>query len=390
MRLLLVTREDHADRRYGLGQSLVPLADALTKRGHHVRYLCRADRSLRNERLLHSAHRGLVAVLRPWWEEADDFLRAFLERVDMGRLAAKVAARERYTHVHLHDPWLAFGYRLFAWVHRQRGVLWGVTEHGFGCYSQATFEDGLRQGPRLMRWLRRLEASILAAADWVIGPTQAALQQLSGDLSLSALSRHWYAIPHARPALTLTDRTTARKQLGWSPDALYVLGVGRLVPLKCFPLLIDAVATLPGDVRLVLLGDGDRESLRRHGEKTGLRYPIEFAVTDNVGLYLSAADIYVSTSSSESFGLANLEALTAGIAVLCTSVGGVPEVMGNAAWLVPRDSEALQGALAILAADPGMRAQFAARGRARAAAWPDINTIAERYERIYLGNPGGV
>ncbi len=390
MRLLLVTREDHADRRYGLGRSLMPLADALTKRGHHVRYLCRADRSPRSDRWLQAAQRRLAAVLRPCWAEADDFLRAFLERVDMGRLAAKVAARERYTHVHLHDPWLAFGYRLFARAYRLSGVRWGVTEHGFGCYSQAALEDGLRQGPRLMRRLRRLEASVLAAADWVIAPTQTALQQLTRDLCLPAPPGHWHAIPHARPALTLSERATARKQLGWSPDALYILGIGRLVPLKRFPLLIDAVASLPGDVRLVLLGDGDRESLRRHAEKAGLRCPIEFAVTDNVGLYLSAADIYVSPSSTESFGLANLEALTAGVATLCTAVGGVPEVMGDAAWLVPGDSDALRGALAILAADPGLRAQFAARGRARAAAWPDINSIAERYERIYLGNPRGV
>lgn len=390
MRLLLVTREDHADRRFGLGRSLAPLADALTRRGHHVRYLCRADRSVRTERRLHAVRRGLTAVLRPYWAEADDFLRAFLERLDMGGLAAKVAANERYTHVHLHDPWLAFGYRLSGRIHRQHAVRWGVTEHGFGCYSEATLEDGLRQGPRLKRWLRRLEAAVLAAADWVIGPTQAAVQQLSRDLGLPASSRHWHAIPHARPAITSTDRATARKQLGWSSDALYVVGVGRFVPLKRFPLLIDAVATLSGDVRLVLLGDGDRELLRRHGENAGLRYPIEFAFTDNVGLYLSAADVYVNASSTESFGLANLEALSAGIATLCTAVGGVPEVVGDAAWLIPGDAGGLAGALATLAADPDLRARFAARGRDRAAAWPDIDTIAERYERIYLGNAGGV
>lgn len=390
MRLLLVTREDHAERRYGLGRSLMPLADALSSRGHQVRYLCRADRSPRSDRWLRTIHRCLAALLRPWWTEADDFLRAFLERLDMGRLAAKVAARERYTHVHLHDPWLAMGYRLFARIHCNRGVRWGVTEHGFGCYSQATVEDGLRQGPRLMRWLRRREASVLQNADWTITPTQAALEQLARDLRLPVPSAHWHAIPHARPVLTLSDRAAARNQLGWSPEALYVIGIGRLVPLKRFPLLIDAVASLPGDVRLVLLGDGDRDALRSRAEQARLRHPIEFAVTDNVGLYLSAADIYASTSSTESFGLANLEALTAGVATLCTTVGGVPEVMGDAAWLVPGNSDTLRGALASFAADPGLRAQFAARGRARAAAWPDIDSIAERYERIYLGNPGSV
>lgn len=389
MRLLLVTREDHADRHFGLGRSLAPLADALTRRGHHVRYLCRADRSARAEHRLHAVRRGLTAVLRPCWAEADDFLSAFLERLDMGRLAAKVAANERYTHVHLHDPWLAFGFRLSKLMQRRHAVRWGITEHGFGCYSEATLADGLRQGPRLKRWLRRLEASMLSAADWVIAPARAAMQQLALDLGLPAASAHWRAIPHARPVLTATDRVTARKQLGWASDALYVLGVGRFVPLKRFPLLIDAVATLSGEVRLVLLGDGDREFLRRHAENAGLRHPIEFALTDDVGLYLSAADIYVNTSSTESFGLANLEALAAGVATVCTAVGGVPEVVGEAAWLIPADAGGLAGALAKLAADPGLRAQFAARGRERAAAWPDIDTIAERYERIYLGIPDG-
>ncbi len=383
MRLLLVTREDISDRMYGLGRSLTPLADALTMRGHHVRYLCRADRSSRAEGRVRTIHRRLAAAMRPIWAEADDFLAAFLERVDMGRLAAQLAARDRYTHVHLHDPWLAWGYRMFAHAYRNGNVRWGITEHGFGSYSQATLDDGLRQGPRLRRWLRRMEDSTLAAADWVITPTRAALEQLAFELGLPRPAMHWHAIPHARPALALSDRDSARTQLGWSPNALYVLGIGRLVPLKRFPWLIDACAALAGDVRLVLLGNGDREFLRHYGARAGLRNPIEFAVTGNVGCYLSAADIYVSSSSTESFGMANLEALTAGTAALCTRVGGVQEVMGDAAYLVPGEPGALREALATLVTNPGLRAEYAARGRARASAWPDIDAIAGRYESVY-------
>jgi glycosyltransferase involved in cell wall biosynthesis len=380
--VLHVTREHHADRRYGLGRSLMPLVEGLQRRGHEVRYLSQADRSAASQQRQQAWQRRFARYWVPLRSELSPLIGAFLERVEMGRLAACVAQQESFSHVHLHDPWMAWGYQFYAG--RQAVKPWGVTEHGFGCYSQATLEDGLAQSPRLMRWLRALESRVLARASWVIAPTQAALLQLARDLALPELPQHWHVVPHARPALQLIDRAAARRLLGWDGSALYVLGVGRLVPLKRFSLLVDACAQLSMDVRLVLLGEGQYEALQAQASARGLRHPIEFACTADVGAYYSAADIYVSTSASESFGMANLEALTAGLPTLCTAVGGVPEVIGDGGWLVPGELGAVGAALESLSASAAWRARLAARGTARAASWPDIDAIVEKYEKIYV------
>ncbi len=91
----------------------------------------------------------------------------------------------------------------------------------------------------------------------------------------------------------------------------------------------------------------------------------------------------MSASASESFGLANLEAMTAGVAMVCTAVGGVPEVVGNGALLVPPELDALTNAIQHLLDDGELRKSIAQHGRIRAEAWPDIVEIANKYEKIY-------
>ena len=90
-------------------------------------------------------------------------------------------------------------------------------------------------------------------------------------------------------------------------------------------------------VELVLLGEGDRQALVQMAESAGFGDRLHFFVTDHPAPFFRASDLYVSMSASESFGLANLEALAAGLPAVCTAVGGVPEVVGNGAWLIPND-----------------------------------------------------
>lgn len=384
MHILFVTREHEAERRYGLGRSLAPLARELERRGHRVRYLCQGDLAAGEREAIERFYRRLHALLRrPADGRYRDFLWVALERLAMGRLAARLAAREACTHVHCHDPLIAAGYRLFA----RRPVAWGVTEHGFGCYMHAIRDDGVNFSARGLRWARALEARVLRAAAWVISPTRRALEQLARDLGYPSVPAGWDFVYHARPPLRCYERAAARRQLGWDERSVYILGVGRLVGLKRFPLLIEACARLRPDrrVQLVLLGEGDREALRQHARAAGLEREPVFALTDDIGLYYSAADLYVSVSASESFGLATLEAMCCGTPALCTAVGGVPEVAGDGAWLVPADCDATALAQAIqrLLDDAELRATLARRGRERAAGWPGIEQVADIYEGIY-------
>src|SRR3569832_1007643 len=101
----------------------------------------------------------------------------------------------------------------------------------------------------------------------------------------------------------------------------------------------------------MLLGSGDAEPLRAQAHAAGFTN-LRVESTDDVAPYFHAADIYVSASSTESFGLANLEALCAGLPSICSAVGGVPEVMGDAAWLVDGETDTLANALREWVANP--------------------------------------
>lgn len=387
MKILMVTRETQADKRYGLGQSLKPLITELTQRGIAVDIICQVDLGARallwQGRLQRLAHR-----LFDNRNCRTDFAMLFwvlIERFNMGRLAATVCSRKHYTHVHCHDPIIAAGYRFFSFFSFSAKARWGLTEHGFGSYIYAIHADGVRLGPRVLSLLCNWEAHTLAQADWVVAPSHSAVAQLVKDLDYPSIPNTWQVIYHARPNINCYSKQEARQNLNWNDESFYILSVGRIAPVKQFPLLIEACAKVAnGDaIQLVILGEGEHESLQRLANQLKLTRSIQFASTDDIGLYLSAADLYVSTSASESFGLANLEAMTAGVATLCTAVGAVPEIVDSGGVLVAANLDAVTAALQHLIIDKNARKSIAERGLQRAQSWPDIKTIADQYEKIY-------
>jgi len=389
MKILLVTRESQSERRYGLGRSLLPIQLELESRGHATRYLCQTDLGNKSRRFLRFLHAWLVAPCKylPGDTAYYELVWTFVERFNMGRLAAKVAATGGFTHVHCHDPIIAMGYRLFSFPGFNRKVCWGVSQHGFGTYAQAIHDDGVRLSTRVMGWLRKRERKILLAADWVISPTRSSLDQMARDLGVFPMPSEWHVVYHSRPQISRYAKEEARSLLGWDSQVIYVLGVGRLVPLKQFSLVVRACARLGCErpVRLVLAGEGEHISLQDCASKAGLEAgAVSFVVADEIGLYLSAADLYVSASSSESFGMANLEAMLAGTPSVCSAVGGVPEVVGYGAVLVPAELAALTDAMQMLLDDASFREGVAARGRLRGESWPDAAEITDQYEQIYL------
>ncbi|MEV8565954.1 glycosyltransferase [Streptomyces sp. NPDC051322] len=155
-------------------------------------------------------------------------------------------------------------------------------------------------------------------------------------------------------------RSATRARLGLPGDAFVVGGVGRLVPGKRFDLLVRAVAELPG-ARLLLAGDGpQREALRRLAGRLGAEDRIHLlgecdALADGphgsapgVPAVLSAMDVFVSASAEESFGLAVVEALAAGLPVLhvaCPAIDDLPAVPAPGAVRVECRADALHAAL---------------------------------------------
>jgi glycosyltransferase involved in cell wall biosynthesis len=163
-------------------------------------------------------------------------------------------------------------------------------------------------------------------------------------------------------------RRTGAAQAG--PATL--LSVGRLREPKDFTTLVRAVATCePGSVRLLVAGDGpDRPGLTTEIARLGLDGAVELLGTrDDVDQLLAAADLFVLSSRSEGMPMSVLEAMAAGVPVIASAVGGIPELVrdGETGALVPPgDPDRLGGAIRRLAGDPALRQRYGEAGRARA------------------------
>ncbi|MFI6205158.1 glycosyltransferase [Streptomyces sp. NPDC051041] len=165
-------------------------------------------------------------------------------------------------------------------------------------------------------------------------------------------------------------RERTRRRLGLPGDAYVVGGVGRLAPGKRFDVLVRALARLPDDHWLLLVGGGPEEHvLRRTAHEAGVAGRVLFTgerpyVPDgspgpDLPALVCAMDLLASPSAEEAFGLAAVEALASGLPVLyasCPAIEDLPPSAVTGARRVRGGPEAYARAIAgVRAAGPGPR-----------------------------------
>ncbi|MEV0412154.1 glycosyltransferase family 4 protein [Streptomyces sp. NPDC050448] len=177
------------------------------------------------------------------------------------------------------------------------------------------------------------------------------------------------------------DPGKVRAELGAMERPL-LIAVGSLVERRGYSVLLDAARAwrvLEPLPLVVIAGEGpQRAELARRIEAEGLPVRLLGRRRDAAQL-LAAADVAVLPSRWEARSLLAQEALRAGVPLVATPVGGVPELVGDAGVLVPYgDAAALASAVTDLLSDPARRAALAAAGRAQAATWPsEDDTVAQ-------------
>ena len=168
-----------------------------------------------------------------------------------------------------------------------------------------------------------------------------------------------------------------------------LVAVGRLKAPKDFPTLVRALGRLPaGSFEAMIVGDGpDRPQLEESVRSAGLSYAVRLTRERNdVPHLLASADVFVLPSRSEGHPVSVLEAMAAGLPVVASRVGGVPEqvVEGETGLLVePGDPEPLAAALERLTDDPALRRRLGAAGRARAEERFDLEPFRRAHLELY-------
>ena len=242
---------------------------------------------------------------------------------------------------------------------------------------------------RLLRAIGgRIERGALRRADAVIvltGRTAAALQAdgVPADRISTIPSGYEPALftghlPHGGPRSTL--------RIGY---------VGRLAAQKRVDLLVTAFGRMRHPAELVLVGDGPERAhvqrLVQHSPAVARITTTGFVVHAAVPGVLASLDVLVLPSVYEEMGSVLVEAMVAGLPVVATDVGGIPEVVrhGETGLLVPPgDVAALAAALDRVVADPVLRARLAdgARRRSQQYSWP---VLAARVSAVYRRGRAG-
>ncbi len=179
----------------------------------------------------------------------------------------------------------------------------------------------------------------------------------------------------------------------------YFLFVGRIAPNKGLPLLVDALARLPPGERrpLLLMGSdwGERATVEARARERGVADLVRFlGHVDDADRYraiVRGASVFVLPSEWEAFGLVLLESMAAGVPIVATAVGGVPEVLdgGRAGCLVPYgDAERLADGLreAFAGSEDTRHRTVVASERVRAYDW---DLAADRHRALYRSVLGG-
>jgi glycosyltransferase involved in cell wall biosynthesis len=171
----------------------------------------------------------------------------------------------------------------------------------------------------------------------------------------------------------------------------YILALGRSEPRKDLPLLVrafDQIAAGHADLELVLAGPPGwgtaalAEAVATAHHRDRIRQPGWVDDAQKAEL-LAGATVFAYPSVYEGFGIPPLEAMAAGVAVVATAAGGVPEAVGDAALLVPPgDVDALAAALVTAVEDEAARARLVAAGRQRVAGF-SWRRCADGLEALY-------
>jgi glycosyltransferase involved in cell wall biosynthesis len=345
----------------GLETVVAALAAGMARRGHRVRMLplLEINRQCVAFDALQEAGVEVVPIRCP--------PRSY--RAEVKRVRAELeTAPGAVAHSHgYHGDLVGF------FAGRAAGVPLVATSHGF---TGGGFKN------RLYEWFDR---RALARFDAVVAVSRPLADRLeAGGVAASRI----HVVPNAFAAGqgVRLARADARRELGLGPDELVLGWIGRFSREKGPDILLEALALAP-EWNGSLIGCGPlQRDLQRRVEQLGLIERVRWhGVIPEVSRLVGAFDAVVLSSRSEGTPMVLLEAMAAGVPLVVTAVGGVPDVVGpeEAILIPPERPDLLALALRNIRENPGPARARALAAMTRLDQQYSLDPWLDRYEMVY-------
>jgi glycosyltransferase involved in cell wall biosynthesis len=245
-------------------------------------------------------------------------------------------------------------------------------------------------------FLRIFEERMLERANRIIAVSDFTRRELAQYYKVNAAKiRVIHNGVDTRKFQPATDKHKAKEEVGLNPEDIAILSVGRLYARKGLFTLIEsmpAVVKRFRNAKFVISGKGQSNEMKKlvaHAEKLGVRNSIVFTgyfPDRKLPRLYQAADVFAFSTFYENLPFAVLEALSTGLPVVTTSVGGIPEMItsGRNGFLVqPSNAKELSGKILHCLEHPADAAEMGASARQTILERFDWRLIVQKVLRVY-------
>ena len=229
--------------------------------------------------------------------------------------------------------------------------------------------------------------------------TIAVSYQLKSQMNWPLVARKITVIHNGRTVNKFLERNFARQKIvEFEPklvpflEDFWSVTIGELHPVKQHQVTIAAmekVVELKPEARHIIIGAGElKEKLKKEIADRGLEKNVFLmGAIDEAAKYLKAFDLFVLSSRSEALAYVIIEAAAAGLPIIASRVGGIPEIIAdrkNGLLFESGSVAALSSAYLELTNNPSLRENYARAAKERSQAF-NFNQMLEQTTRLYLG-----
>lgn len=249
------------------------------------------------------------------------------------------------------------------------------------CHRKLVYTEHNTYNKRRNKWyFRPIERWIYSRYSKIISISELTQKNLTDWLRPNTVERNKFVVVNNGVNIKAFSGICKNKVY---PFALIM--IARFAPAKDQATIIRALALLPDDIHMILVGDGEGlTECKKVAASYGLDSRVHFAGSQSdVAKWISMADVGVQSSLWEGFGLTAVEMMAAGLPVVASDVDGLRQVVSGAGLLFPVGNEkALAEHIERLRTDHAFCREIAEKCSERAKEY-DIHRMADEYMRIY-------